>query len=287
MERFLQAVVAGIGAGSLFGLFSVGLSLIFGVMDILNFAHGSIVVLGMYAAVLGLTFLHVSPYVTAVLVLPAFFVLGAGLYKFLISRVMSQSATGVLVLTVGITIVIENALLLIFGPNQQQVPTLGYMLLPGGLIINRSLVISFFLTWIITGLLYLLLKRTEFGITLRATVDDRAMARVCGVNAEWVMMAAMGIGTALAGFAGVLMTSFYPVSPTSSVNLLVLAFVSLVLGGLGNPLVASLGGLITGVVQQLAATYTSIDLQNVAVFVVFLIVLVYRPNGLLGSRVER
>jgi branched-chain amino acid transport system permease protein len=283
----LQALIAGIGVGGLIGLISVGLALIFGTMDIVNFAHGSIVMLGMYAAVVANSFLGLNPYLTALASLPVFFLFGSALYLAFIRRVRARSYSSVLILTLGISIVIDNIVLFFFGPDLRTISGADLWSLPGGVVINPVLLTGFAIAGVSAALLVLLLRVSRFGILLRAVVDDRLIARACGVNDERIMIGAMGLGTALAGFAGGVLASFYPVSPGVGVNFIVLAFAAIVLGGLGNPLFAFLGGIIIGIVQQFGAMYWSVGLQNAPVYLLLLAVLVVRPSGISGKEIAR
>lgn len=288
----LQTVVTGLLLGSLYGLFSSGLTLIFGITRVVNFAHGDFVTLAMFGAVTAAGW-HISPFVALVPLAIAAFGVGWVTYKVLIRRTLTRSSASEeqthqsqMVLTLALSIFISNALLLAFGPEPRSmsgVLTGTYRVL--GIYVGESRLVAFGIAVIVFGLLSVLLSRTLYGKAIRATVDDADMATMVGINTRRVYAVAFSIGITMTAIAGVVLATYYPVTPTASQGFLITAFVTVVMGGLGSVGGAFSAGLLVGVVQQVAATYMAIDLQNVAIFVAFILVLAFRPRGLFNRKV--
>ncbi len=292
MHQFLEAIASGVLLGGLYGLLSSGLSLIFGITRVVNFAHGDFLTLGMYAAVVAVTTFGLSPILSLPVITVVMFGVGVLMYYVLIGPTLAQKTirpedthTSQIVITFGLGILIENALLMAFGASERtvSVPWSGLLQL-GGVYINKAQLVAFALAVVCFGLLLLFLNRTRTGKAIRATVDDSEMAVMVGISPGRMYSLSFGIGTALAGLAGAILVTYYPATPTTGAAFLAIAFVTVVLGGLGSVLGAAIAGVLVGVLQQLTATYFSIDLQNVGLFVLFIAILLFRPNGLLGSR---
>lgn len=293
METFLQALITGLFLGGLYGLVSSGLSLVFGITQIVNFAHGDFVALGMYATFVAFATYNLHPLLSLPLVAIGMFVVGSIIYKVFILRTLNQkvdrpSDTHIsqIVITLALGILIQNALLMAFSPSQRSVTGVFEGLYSfGGLVINKAQFIAFAIAVLCFAALYLFLNYTSFGKATQACVDDQEMALMLGINTQRVYLVTFGLGIALAATAGAILVTYYPVTPTAGLSFLVIAFVTVVLGGLGNVAGAFLAGLVVGVIQQMTATYVAISLQDVGLFVVFILVLLLRPQGLLGRRV--
>lgn len=278
----MQPVVSGLLVGGIYGLVSMGLSLIFGVMRILNFAQGDLVMLGMYFTWWIVTATRLDPYAVIVLSAPLLFIVGMIIYRFLIRPIHSADDTPQLLVTLGVSIVFQNVALLVMKADPRFL-TVGYSQKyydVAGILINQAQLISFMIAAACTALVAWLLTRTDVGKGLRATVDDVEMAQMVGIKSRRIYLLSFGLGAALAGIGGTALMVYYPASPTVGSVFLIIAFVSVVLGGMGNVVGAYLAGMIVGVVQQLSATFFSVDLQNVGVFILFIILLLFRPNGL-------
>lgn len=284
--------MSGILLGGLYGLLSSGLSLIFGITRVVNFAHGDFVTLGMYGAVVGVAVFGLSPLVSLPIVTLVMFGLGLVVYRFLIAPTLNQKTVrpedthnAQIVVTFALGLLIQNALLMAFSANQRAVSVSWSGLLKvGGFFVNQAQLVAFGISTICFLLLYVFLSRSRSGKALRATVDDGDMALMVGIPTKRMYTLSFGLGIALAGLAGVIFVTYYPVTPTTGASFLAIAFVTVVLGGLGSVVGAFLAGIIVGVVQQLSASYIAIDLQNVGLFLLFIAILVLRPSGLLGSR---
>jgi branched-chain amino acid transport system permease protein len=292
MTSFLQTLASGILVGGLYGLFSSGLTLIFGITRVINFAHGDFVTLGMFGAVLLFTSLGLSPLLGIVPVAVVSFLLGAVVHRVLVRRTLSipgisavDAQHGQLVLTLAVSILISNLLLMAFGPSPRAVQGV----LPAvydvfGVFIAQARLVSFVIALAVFLVLYHLLQRTLYGKAIRATVDDRDMAAMVGIDPNKVYAVSFSVGIMLTGVAGCVLATYYPVTPTTGANFLIIAFVTVVMGGLGNVVGAFVAGLLVGVIQQLTAIYVAVDLQDVGLFLAFVLVLVLRPQGILAGR---
>jgi branched-chain amino acid transport system permease protein len=295
---FLQAVLNGILVGGVYALIGIGLTLIFGVMRVINFAHGELLMLGMYVTwilfdgtVIGLPWLHLSPFMAVLVVIPLLFLWGAFLQKVFINRVLNALPQNQILLTIGLGLIMSNAVLLRF--------TADYRILTGwkaadgsdwasstfellGLSLSKVNSISFLIAVAITVALYLFLIKTDTGQAIRATAQDRDAAQLMGINVKRMSVLSFGIGSALAGTAGALtLTTYYAYPYVGSVFNLK-AFVIVVLGGMGSIIGATLGGILVGVTESLTGMVDS-GLKEIVVFALFLALLLFKPSGLLGK----
>lgn len=287
MSTFVQAAVTGLLLGGVYGLVSMGLSLVFGVMRIVNFAHGELLLIGMYATFVLYTAFGLNPFVALLVVIPAALLFGAALQRFLLGRVTGTTELRQLLLTLGLGLVIQSLAQIIFSPNQRSLPGFAWgseLTRLGPIFVRPAHAVGFAIAVAVTAALTVVLTRSDLGRAMRATVDDAEMAESSGVQSKRIYMVAMALGTCIAAIAGVVLITYYPVSPTTGATFLIIAFVSVVLGGLGNVIGAFLGGIIAGLVQQFTASYVAVELQDVGLFALFIAVLIFRPYGLLGRQ---
>ena len=284
---FLQALLSGILTGGVYALAGIGMSLVFGVMNISNFAHGDLMMLGMYLAYFAFTLLHIDPYLSLILIMPIAFLFGFMMEKVFINRVIYHPHQNQILLTVGLGLIMSNTALLAF-TSDPKILTTSYsssaFTIPGGIYLSVPLLISFLITCCITAMLSLFLLKTSTGMALRATSQNREAAQLMGINVAKMSAIAFGIGTALAATAGALIAPTYYIHPLAGHSFLLKAFTICVLGGLGSVAGAGVGGLIIGVVESMSSTYISSDWKDVVVFVLFLAVLLLRPQGLFGKK---
>ena len=288
MAIFMQAAVTGLFIGGVYGLIAMGLSLVFGVMRVINFAHGEFVLIGMYATYFSYNEFGLNPFLSLILVIPGALILGAVLHKVLMRRIVSASEVRQLLLTFGLGLLIHGTAQIVFSPNQHSLQGFDWgseLLRMGPIIVRPTQVVGFAIAVAVTVSLTLFLAKTDLGRSMRATVDDAEMAESSGVRSDRIYMVTMALGLAIACVAGTVLMTYYPVSPSVGTQFLVLAFVALVLGGLGNVTGAFVGGIVAGIVQQFTATYIDVGLQDVGLFALFIVVLAFRPEGLLGRRV--
>jgi branched-chain amino acid transport system permease protein len=312
IENFLQALVAGVLMGSLYGMMCVGLGLIFGIMRVINFAQGEFLMLGMYLTLyivtgLGLTsFLgpYVGPFAGAILAGPVLMVGGYLLHRYLVSRVTGVRALGAeseghyaqLILTLGVALVLQNGALILFGSTPQSVRTplsssaweIG---LPfdefAAVFVNQARVVSAVISVAATAALYWFITRARLGKALRAAADNPEAAIYMGIDVDRAHRIAFGIGTGVTAIAGGLVATYYPFQPYVGLDFVIIMYAGVVLGGMGSITGAFWGGMTIGLVQQLSALVLPFQLQNVAIFVVFLLIVLVRPQGLYGRSVER
>jgi branched-chain amino acid transport system permease protein len=312
IENFLQALAAGLLVGCLYGLMCVGLGIIFGVMRVINFAQGDFMMLGMYfayyvfvalgiPAVLGY---YAGPIVVALAAGPALYVGGALLHRFLVSRVTGTRVAGFegeghyaqLILTLGVALVLQNGGLILFGSEPVSIRTplssSAWEFGPfwGDLIsvfVNKARGIATLVSIAVAVGLYLFITRARLGKALRAAADNPQAAIYMGIDVDRAHRIAFGIGTGITAIAGGLVATYYPFQPYVGLEFVIVMYAGVVLGGMGSIVGAFWGGMTIGLVQQLSTLVLPVQLQNTAIFVVFLAIVLFRPQGLFGRTVER
>jgi branched-chain amino acid transport system permease protein len=284
VETFVQSVVSGVLTGSLYAMIGVGLTIVFGVMRIINLAHGEMVMLGMFGAYWGQQLWGLDPFVSVVVWAPLMFVAGMLAYRFLLRKVIPGGELNTLLYTAGLSLLVANLALFAWTGDYRTIP-LPYGALPWrpmGIAIPVPAAVAFALALAITGALWAFLGRTDVGRAIRATSQNAEAAILMGIDVERIATITFGLGTALAGAAGVLLAPSLYLYPTVGEILIVKCFVVVVLGGLGSVPGAIAGGVLLGVVESLGAVYGSIASRDAIGFVMFLLVLLYRPSGLFG-----
>jgi len=285
MIIFFQSLISGFLVGGVYALIGVGLTIIFGVMRVINFAHGDLLMMGMYLTWLIFTHLGLDPYVSLVISAPILFLWGAFLQKVFINRVLNALPQNQILLTIGLGLIMSNAMMLIFTSDYQILTTSysssSFSVL--GISVSVPLLYSFLVTAAITGALFWFLQTTDTGQAIRATAQDRDAAQLMGINVKRMSVLAFGLGTALAGTAGALLAPTYYIFPQVGGPFTLKAFVVVVLGGMGSIVGATLGGLLIGVTESLGAVYVASGLKELVVYVLFLLILLFRPAGLLGK----
>ena len=278
-----QAVVTGLLLGGVYGLVSMGLTLIFGVLDIVNFAHGALMTVAMYGTFLLAGRAGVDPYLTLLVTAPLLFGLGMLLQSTLVNQTMGQPLQNQLLLTLGIGLLIENVLLLVFGGNPRSVEV-GYdtTIRVIGAVADLTRILAFGGALALAGALYLLLRHTRAGTSIRAVAASPEGAQLVGIDVRRTYVLTFALGTACAGAAGTLVAPFVTITATSGQVFNILAFVVVVLGGMGNVAGALVGGLLIGLTEQLGGVLLPDQSPLLAVFAVFVLVLLLRPQGLFG-----
>jgi branched-chain amino acid transport system permease protein len=284
-EFFVQVVVSGLLLGGVYALLSVGLSLIFGVVRVINFAHGDLMMLGMYLTFYLFGFYQIDPYLAGIfLVAPALFLVGMTVQWLLIKPLQNASALMLIFSTFGLSIALQNLALMGFKADYRTIltPLSTATLNLGGISISLPRLIAFTFALILLIALYLLLRFTLIGKALRAVAENRVVTQLMGVRVQRLNLLAFGLGSAITGAAGALILPFSYVFPTIGGSYTLVAFVVVVLGGLGNMAGAFLGGLTIGLVESLSGTYIAPALKEAIYFVIFILVLLVRPQGLFG-----
>jgi len=284
LETFAQAVVSGVLTGTLYAMIGIGLTIVFGVMRIINIAHGEMVMLGMFGAYWGQTLWKLDPFLSLLLWTPLMFLAGVLVYRLLVRPILGGGELNTLLYTAGLSLLVANVALLLWSGDYRTI-SLSYgatPLRPLGLSVAAPLAIAFAVALGLTGALWAFLARTNLGRAIRATSQNAEAAVLMGVDVERVALVTFGLGTALAGAAGVLLAPSLYLYPTVGELLIVKCFVVVVLGGLGSVPGAIAGGLLLGVVESLGAVYVSAAYKDGIGFALFLAVLLYRPSGLSG-----
>ena len=279
-----QVIVSGILAGSLYAMVALGLGLIFGVMRVINIAHGPLLMLGAYTTYFLTTRVDMNPFLTVPVAMAALFVVGVLLQRGLVFRVVDAPELSSLLLTFGISIALVNLAQLAFTSDLRAVEYITGAWVIGGLAISKPRMIAFLFAAAVTALSFLLLQRTRLGKAVRATSQSREVAMVCGVDVARIHMITFGLGSALAAAGGALLAVIVAIQPEMGGVWTFKSFLVIVLGGAGNYPGALLGGLLLGLVEQVAALFLTSQLSEVVAYVLLVLVLLVRPSGLLGGR---
>lgn len=288
LATLAQAVVNGLLIGGIYALVSIGVTLIFGVVKIVNFAQGEFVMIGMYLSFFLATRAGIDPLVSLVIVMPVMFVVGMLFQHVLIRRVLSLGDMPQIFLTFALSILLMNVALLLFTANYRtvQTPYTDAAFHIGPVFISVAKLIAFVLAMAFSGALTLFLRSTDIGKAMRAAAQNRDVAMLMGINTDLVFAVAVGLALALAGAAGSLLMPFYPVYPTVGQVFVLMAFVAVVLGTLGNVTGALIAGLMMGVAESLGIQFVGADSGLIVVFLMLLLTLAIRPSGLFGGRVR-
>jgi branched-chain amino acid transport system permease protein len=311
IENTLNAVAAGITIGCIYGLMCIGLGLIFGIMRIVNFAQGELLMLGMYASLYLVTgagvfaFLgpYFGPFIGALCAGPVVFAGGALLHKFLIARVsglrtagsIDDGHFGQLLVTLGISLILQNGGLIVFGSSPQAVRTplasrafeVSGFYGDATVFLNKARLIACAVAIVIAIALYLTLEFTRLGKSLRAAADNPTAATYMGIDVDRAYRIAFALGCGITAIAGGLMATYLSFGPFIGLDYVIIMYSGVVLGGMGSILGAFWGGLTVGFVQQCSALVLPPQLRNAAIFVVFLLIIMLRPQGLFGRSAER
>jgi branched-chain amino acid transport system permease protein len=288
LSLLLQSIVSGILMGGVYSLTAIGLTLIFGVMRIINFAHGSFMMLGMFTTYWVFILLGIDPYLSLLISIPVLFVFGLLVERFLIAQVLNAPEHNQLLLTLGISLFIENFALFLWSPNFRTLDV-GYLkkaATVGGIMISFPKVIAFLFAIFLTAFLYYFLKNTDLGKAIRASSEEKEGALTVGINLKKIYYVAFGLGTACVGAAGTLTSTFFYVNPHVGGIFVITAFVVVVLGGMGNIIGALVGGILIGLAESVAAAFVPGQLKQFVIYFIFILVLLFKPEGLFGRSRE-
>ncbi len=310
LESVLQAIVAGLFIGAIYGLMCVGLAMIFGIMRVINFAQGDFMMLGMYAAYFAfvgfgaqLFGTAAGSFVAALAAAPAMFAFGWAMHRLLIRRVTGTQSAGMeaeghyaqLILTLGIALVLQNGAMILFGAHMVSIRTplssAAWFVGPFGdgmaLFLNKARIVAAAVSVAVILALWLMIRRTGLGKSLRAAADNPEASVYMGIDVDRAHRTAFGLGTAITALAGGLLAANYPFHPFVGLEYVIIMYAGVVLGGIGSVLGAFWGGMTIGLVQQLSALVLPTQLQNATIFVFFLLIVILRPQGFFGRNVER
>ena len=289
----MPSIINGASMGAIYGLIAMGLTLIFGTMRVTNFAHGAMLMLSMITGYSLWAVTNINPYLLIVVIGPLMFFLGYATQMILIRPVLKAESDkndpiGVLLLTAGFSIVLENLALMIFGADYRMAQTSfsSKTFTFGATSLSAPRLYGLIITLVVSALLWVFLQRTEPGRQLRATGQDRNTAALMGINSEKTFAVAFGISMALLAVTGLVLLPFYYVTPSVGNVFQTRAFIVVVLGGLGSVPGALVGGIIIGLIETVAAQFMTASVTSVLIYLVFLIVLFVKPSGLFGTHLD-
>jgi branched-chain amino acid transport system permease protein len=279
-----QGLLSGLLFGGVYSLMAVGLALIFGVMRIVNFAHGDMMVWGMYLAYVLAVRAGIDPYLGLIACAAALFALGFCLQRALVDRIMDAPHEMQILMMLGVALVLENVALVAFGPEPTRVrtPLAATTWYVGPLYVDVARLLTFGVAIALTALLYVFLFRTTLGRSIRAAADNTYGALVIGIDVRRVYAVAFGIGAACVGAAGALVSPILPFEPATGLSLSVTSFNIVIIGGMGSLLGAFAGGLLVSVAESLGAVFLTPSLKGLVSFLFLILILLFRPAGLLG-----
>ena len=280
----LQGIVSGLLAGGVYAMIALGMALIFGVMRVINVAHGTLLMLGGYVTYWLFAFFGLNPFVSLIVSFPLLFLVGLLLQKFFISRVVGAPELSSLILTFGLSILITNLAVLSWTSDYRSVEFLTGSFLLGPIAVSKPRLVTFAYALLITVAAFIFLNKTKTGKAIRATSQHRELAQVCGINVRRIDLITFGLASGLAGAGGSLISVMYSIFPEMGRGYVFKSFLVIVLGGAGNYPGAFLGGLLLGVVEGLTSLLLTAQLSEVIAYVLLVLVLLIRPTGLLGGR---
>ncbi|MDI6722152.1 MAG: branched-chain amino acid ABC transporter permease [Candidatus Aenigmarchaeota archaeon] len=284
MDLFLQALVSGLLRGGLYALVGIGMTLIMGVMKIINLAHGQLMMVSMYITFVCFTYLGIDPYVSLLICMPALFLLGVVIQKYLLNpliRVETILPENQVLMTVGIGMVLTEAMRFIFTSDYKSVKTSysNTVFFLGNISFSVPLLIDLIFATLLTLALFWFLNKTDTGKSIRATAQDKDAAILMGVNSEKITYITFGMGSALVAAAGALLIPIYYLFPDIGGDFTRRAFVICILGGMGSTVGAIFGGITLGLAEAFGATYWAMEFEDVIGLVIFILVLLFLPGG--------
>jgi branched-chain amino acid transport system permease protein len=287
MHILLQIIVSGILLGGIYALISIGLNLIFGVIKIVNLAHGDFLMLGMYGTFFLFTLYKVNPYLSTLIIFPLFLVLGIVIFQLMIKPLLGKRETEVntILASAGLGYVLQNLALMMWKSDFRAIETAltGKSIKIAGLMLSSTRLWAFVICVIVALVLYYILMKTKLGANIRAVSQDTDAATLMGINVNMIYTLTFAAGIGLVGIAGCIIMPIFNVYPTVGTYFNTLAFVIVVLGGLGSFTGALVGGLIIGLVETFAGVMASAELAQVFSLLLFLIILFVKPEGILGK----
>ena len=285
-QILLPAILNGLATGAVYALVALGLTLIYGVLHIVNFAHGSLLMLALYGVYFLYTLLGIDPYLALPIMVPAMFALGYALQRTVIATASHGREENILLVTLGPSIIIDNLALYLWSADTRTInPSYAFETVDFGVaFIAVPKVVSFAGALVGTGLLWLLIHRTDLGKAIRALARERQGAQLVGIDVDHIYAMSFGIGIACLGAAACLLLPSYYAHPGVGESFVVIAFTIVVLGGMGSFAGALVGGFVIGLTESLGGLFLGENLGKIGVFVIFIAILLFRPTGLFGQR---
>ncbi len=289
---FISYLINGLSLGSVYAIIALGYTMVYGIAKMLNFAHGDVIMVGAYVALMCMTKAGLSPILAVISAVVICTILGIVIEK-VAYRPLRNAASplAVLITAIGVSYLLQNLALLIFGANAQSFPTAvkwkGFSLTGGALNISGETIVTILACIVIMIVLSLFIKKTKAGQAMRAVSEDKGAAQLMGINVNGTIALTFAIGSALAAIAGVLLCSAYPsLTPYTGAMPGIKAFVAAVFGGIGSIPGAFLGGILLGIIEILSKAYISSQLADAIVFAVLIVVLLVKPTGILGKNIQ-
>jgi len=282
----IPTVLNGLLTGAVYALVALGLTLIYGVLHIINFAHGALLTAAMFAAYFAFHALGIDPYIAAFIVAPSFFALGYGLQRFVIGPASHGEDRNMLLVTLGIAVIIENVLLFSFRADTRtiDVPYAFQSIDFGFTFMAVPRLVGFAAVFVVALALWLVMGFTDIGRAIRAVAKEKLGAELAGIDVAHVYAVTFGLGTACVAIAACLLLPTYYVNPSAGDAFVLVAFTIVVLGGMGSVPGALIGGLVIGVVESLSSLFLGESLGQIGIFLIFIAVLLVRPRGLFGAQ---
>jgi branched-chain amino acid transport system permease protein len=282
----VPALLNGLMTGALYALIALGLTLIYGVLHIINFAHGALLTAAMFAAFFAYTLLGLDPYRAALIIAPLFFLFGYGLQRFVIGPTAHGEDRNYLLVTLGLAVVIENLLLYVFRGDTRTInlPYAFNVIEIGSTFLAVPRVIAFVAVMVVAFALWIFMQWTDTGKAIRAVAKEKLGAELAGIDVAHIHAVTFGLGTACVAIAACLLIPTYYVNPTAGDAFVLIAFTIVVLGGMGSILGALVGGLFVGVVESLSSIFLGQSLGQIGIFIMFIVMLLVRPSGLFGQQ---
>jgi branched-chain amino acid transport system permease protein len=282
----VPAVLNGLMTGAIYALIALGLTLVYGVLHIINFAHGTMLTAAMFVAFFAYSLFGIDPYLAALIIAPLFFVLGYGLQRFIIGPASHGDDRNFLLVTLGLAIVIENALLYFFHADTRTInlPYAFNVVAIGPALIAVPRLVAFVVVVAVTLVLWLITQWTDTGKAIRAVAKEKLGAELSGIDVAHIYAVTFGLGAACVAIAACLLIPTYYVNPTAGDAFVLIAFTIVVLGGMGSIVGALVGGLVTGVVESLCNVFLGQSLGQIGIFLLFIVALLARPHGLFGEQ---
>jgi len=286
LSILFPAIVNGILNGALYALIALGLTLVYGVLHIINFAHGTLLTAALFAAFFLYRIFGLDPYISVLVLTPAFFLIGYALQRFVIGPVSRGDDSNILLVTLGLAVIIENGLLFAFRGDTRTIDVAyGFAVVPfAGMFISVPRLVGFAGAVVVTLLLWLLLGLSDTGKAIRAVAKEKLGAQLSGIDVPHIYALTFGLGAACVAVAACLLIPTYYVNPHVGNAFVLIAFTTVVLGGMGSIPGALIGGVFVGLIESLCGLYLGESLGQIGIFLMFILVLLLRPGGLLGAR---
>lgn len=280
----IQVLFEGLVMGTIYALIAMGIALVWGVMNILSFSQGEFMMIAMYLALAFKMWLGLDPVISIVPIMAIMFLIGVAVYKSMISRALKGPILSQRLITFALGLVLINGMLMLVGGQYKNVPDLMFegSIDLGFLMISKQKLVPLAISIVVTSALFLFMNNTRTGKSIRATSQDKTAAGLMGINTEYAYTIAFGISAAIAGAAGCGLSYYYFISPSVGSPFLIFGFIAVCLGGIGSIGGAFIGGLLMGFIDLLTGTYLSVSYKYLAVCVIFMLIVSFRPKGLFG-----